>query len=75
MNVTKVTLTVKPNSKTDLVQKVGDELVVRVKARAVDGKANETVIKLVADYLGLPKTHMQIKRGATGKHKVIEIDT
>lgn len=66
---------VKPNSKADLVQQIGDELVVRVKAQVADGQANQAVIKLVADYIGVPKTRLQIKRGTASKHKLIEIDT
>lgn len=66
---------VKPGSKTDSVEKLGEDLVVRTKARAVDGKANEAVVKLIAEYLGIPKTRVRIKRGLASRHKVIEIDT
>lgn len=66
---------VKPGSKTDCVEILGEDLVVRTKARAVDGQANEAVVKLIASYLGAPKTHVRIKRGLSSRHKVIEIDT
>lgn len=66
---------VKPGSKTDSVEKLGEDLVVRTKARAVDGKANEAVVKLIAEYLGIPKTRVRIKSGLASRHKVIEIDT
>ncbi len=65
---------VKPNSKIDSVEKAGDELVVRVKARAVDGKANEAVIKLIAEYFDMPKTRVKIIRGLTSRRKTIEIE-
>ncbi len=66
---------VKPGSKTDSVEKVGEEFVVRTKARAVDGKANEAVVKLVAEYLGIPKTRVSIKRGLASRRKLIEISS
>lgn len=69
----RISVIVKPNSRVDAVQKCHDEYVVRVKARAVDGKANEAVIKLVAEYFTVPKTRVRIVRGATSKHKAIEV--
>lgn len=71
----KYSLRVKPNSKIDLVKKVGDELVVRVKVRAVDGKANEAVVKLLAKYFDVPKTKIRLKSGATSRVKIIEVQT
>ncbi len=64
---------IKPNSKSLAIEKVGDELVVRVKAPAVDGKANEAAIKLIAQYYGTPKTKVKLIHGATSRKKVFEI--
>ena len=63
----------KPNSKADSIEKVGDELLVRVKAPAVDGKANEAAVKLIAKYYDVPKTRVKLIRGATSRKKVFEI--
>lgn len=64
----------KPSSKTSSVEKAGDEYIVRVKEPVVDGKANQALVKLVAQYFNVPKTHVNIVRGATSRRKTIEID-
>lgn len=69
----KITVHVKPNAKADQVEIVDDIYVVRTKARAVDGKANEAAVQLLAEYLGIPKTRLRIVLGVTSRHKVIEI--
>lgn len=66
---------VKPgSSKGPLVVEDGDELVVYVRQRAFEGKANEAVTKLLAEYLNVPKTKLTIKRGRSSRHKTIIIN-
>ena len=51
-----------------------DEFIkIKVNTPPVDGKANEAVIKLIADKLHVPKSSVTIIRGLTSKHKTIEI--
>lgn len=38
-----------------------------------DGKANEAVIKMLADFLKVPKSAIKIIRGNTTRDKVIEV--
>lgn len=38
-----------------------------------DGKANEAVIKLLADHLGVPKSQIELIRGGTSRDKVFAI--
>jgi len=45
-----------------------------VKARPVDGKANEELIALVARHFRLCKNQVSIKSGATGRRKLVRID-
>ncbi len=52
----------------------GDAVAVRVTAPPVDSKANEALIALVADRLGLAKSRVSIVHGATGRDKLIEIE-
>jgi len=70
----KIAITVKPGSKNDAVEKVGDELIVRTKARAIDGRANEAVVKILAKHFDVAKTRVRIVRGLTGRRKFVEID-
>lgn len=67
-------IVVRPNSKTDSIEKVGEEFIVRTKAPAVDNRANAAAIELIAKYVGAPKTRIKIIRGATSRHKVIEFE-
>ncbi len=70
----KIAVTVKPNSKQDIVEKLSDkEFTVRVKAPPKEGKANEAVIKLLSDYFKVPRSMINIIHGENGKKKLIEI--
>lgn len=51
----------------------GDELLVRVTAPPDDGRANAAAVELVGKALGVPKTHIRVLRGATGRHKLLEV--
>ncbi len=70
-----LTLTVKPNSKKEFVEKVSEgEYRVAVRAQAVDGKANEAVIEALAEYFHIRKSAISIKNGKTGRKKIVQID-
>ena len=71
----KIYVSIKPSSKASSVEKAGDEYTVRVKEPAVDGKANEALVKLIAQHFKVPKTRVNIVRGATSRRKTIEIDS
>jgi uncharacterized protein YggU (UPF0235/DUF167 family) len=49
-------------------------LVVKVAARAVDGKATEAALRAVADALGVRRRAITLVSGRTNREKVIEID-
>ena len=76
MKVSKVTVWVKPGSKKGPVveQNADGSLIVYVRERAVEGKANEAVIKLLADHFDVAKTRIKIIRGLSSKTKTIEIN-
>jgi uncharacterized protein len=65
---------VKPNSK---VQKITEEpdgsLTVHLKSPPVDGKANEELIKLLAEKFDIPKSYITIKSGLSSRQKSVEI--
>ncbi len=70
----KISVKVKPGSKKEGVTKVDDShWIVSVKEPPVEGKANEAIIRLLSDYLHIPKSHIQILKGGRSKNKVIEI--
>lgn len=51
----------------------GDALVVKVAARAVEGKATEAALRAVADALGVRRRDVTLLSGATSRNKVIEV--
>lgn len=55
-----------------IIVETDGSLRVRVTAVPDGGRANEAVIKLLAKYLGVPKSQIKIIRGETSHDKVIE---
>jgi uncharacterized protein len=71
----KVKITVKPNARKNEVTHATDgTFVVRVTVPPVEGRANEKVIEVLADYLNKPKRSLSIVSGFKGKYKIIEVE-
>jgi uncharacterized protein (TIGR00251 family) len=51
-----------------------DELQVRVSVAPEGGKANAEVCAAVARAVGIPKSRVSVVRGATSRHKELELD-
>lgn len=66
-------ITVKPKSPRTRVVRTPDGVLVRVTAPPVEGAANEAVIKGLADALGVPKSHITISAGASGRVKRVSV--
>lgn len=73
MNI--VVVRVKPGSRKGPLVEVGDDdsLTIYVPERAVDGKANDAVIKLLAAHLGVPRSRVELISGATARLKRFRI--
>lgn len=62
------------SSKNEVIGEMADgTLKVKLTAPPVDGKANNSLIELLADYFDKPKSKIKIAAGATSKNKTIEI--
>lgn len=48
-------------------------LLVRVTAPPVEGKANDAVVALLADALGVPRSEVRLERGAAARTKVVSV--
>ncbi len=53
---------------------VEGDLRARVSAPAVDGAANQALLRLLAAELGVPRTAVRLVAGAAGRRKLIAID-
>jgi uncharacterized protein YggU (UPF0235/DUF167 family) len=52
----------------------GEALVVKVAARAVEGRATEAALAAVAAALGIRRRDVRLVSGATSRDKVVEVD-
>ncbi len=69
-----LTLHIQPGAKkTEFAGLHGDALKIRLAAPPVDGKANEALIKFVAETLKLPKSAVNLKSGQTSRRKILEV--
>ena len=65
---------VQPRSSRTGVEGVhGDALKVRVNAPPVDGAANEAVVEVLAEALGVPRRMVRIVAGESSRSKVVEV--
>jgi len=62
-----------PRSSRNSIEWEQETLKVRLTAPPVDGAANEALIALLAERLGLPKRSISIVSGVTGRQKIVEI--
>lgn len=62
-----------PGARTEAIE-IGDGvLLVKVRAKPQDGAANEAVLALLADALGIATSRLRLLRGATGRDKLIQL--
>jgi len=69
----KIQVKVKPNSRTEEISREGNNFIVKVKEPPKEGKANQAVIKLLAEHFGVSKSQVRILSGFRSKNKVIEV--
>jgi len=67
----RISITVKANAKENKINLPK----VFVKEPAKEGRANEAVIKLLAEYFDIPKSRIKIASGLKSKKKIVEIDS
>src|SRR5215218_3080864 len=61
-------------SRSEIVGLHGAALKVRLQAPPVDGAANDALVALFAEQLGVPRRAVRVVSGATSRGKVVEID-
>ena len=69
----RLALRVTPNARTEAIG-IGDGvLLVKVRAKPQEGAANEAVLALLAEALGVATSRLRMLRGATGRDKLIQL--
>ncbi len=71
---TRVRLRISPGARrSGIVGRHGDAWKVRVTALPEDGRANDAVVRLVADELDLPRASVSLVSGRSGRDKIVEL--
>ncbi|WNJ94265.1 DUF167 family protein YggU [Vibrio ruber] len=60
-------------SRDNIVGLHGDELKIAITAPPVDGKANAHLIKFLSKQFKIAKSHIEIEKGESGRHKQIRL--
>ena len=61
-------------SRSEIVGVHGDAMKIRLSAPPVDGAANEALVELIADALGVSRRAVRIVSGETSRSKVVEVE-
>lgn len=70
---TRVRLQVSPGGRSEVVGRHGDAWKVRVAENPERGKANEAVLRLLAESLSLPRRDVRLISGRHGRMKLVEL--
>jgi uncharacterized protein len=69
-----IQIKVKPNARSSGLEELSDGTwLARIASPPVDGKANEELVRLVAERFSVRKAQVFIKRGASGRLKIVQI--
>lgn len=69
-----LTLHVQPGAKhTSVAGLHGEALKIRLAAPPVEGRANEALLRFIAESFGVPLRQVELKQGGQSRHKVVAI--
>lgn len=72
-NIT-LTLHVQPGAKqTTIAGLHGDALKIRLAAPPIEGRANEALLRFIADFFKVPLRDVALKQGGQSRHKRVEV--
>jgi len=70
----RLALRVTPGARSESVELADGKVVVKVRVKPEDGKANAAVLNLLAGALGIAASRLHLLRGATGRDKLVRIE-
>ena len=72
----RIAVQIMPNAKkTDVIGVLDDALKIRLQAQPIEGRANDALIRYIADRLDVPRSAVVITHGLTNKRKILEVRT
>ena len=67
-------LHVQPGAKRSEVSGLhGEALKIRLAAPPIEGRANEALLRFIADSFGVPLRNVELKKGAQSRHKTVRV--
>jgi uncharacterized protein len=73
--VARLSVTVSPGAaRSELVGRHGDGWKARIAAPPERGRANQALVELLTEALGVPRSAVRVVAGKTAKAKVVEVD-
>jgi hypothetical protein len=69
----RLALRVTPGARVESVELGEAVLLIKVRARPQDGKANDAVLELLAAALGLSTSRLRLLRGIAGRDKLVRL--
>ena len=71
----KISVKVKPQAKEDRVEKIGlNDYIIWVKAKAIEGKANQAVVKILSEYFDIAKSKVVLIKGKKARDKIFMVN-
>jgi uncharacterized protein (TIGR00251 family) len=69
-----LTLHVQPGAKRSEVSGLhGDALKIRLAAPPIEGRANEALVRFIAERFAVPLRNVELLRGAQSRHKMVKV--
>jgi uncharacterized protein (TIGR00251 family) len=69
-----LTLHVQPGARKSIVVGLhGDALKIRLAAPPIEGRANEALLRFVADSFNVPLRNVELLRGEQSRHKMVRV--
>lgn len=69
----RLALRVTPAARSESVELGDGVLLIKVRTKPEDGKANDAVLELLAKALGIATSRLRLLRGATGRDKLVQL--
>ena len=62
-----------PSSKFENIEFCNDYIKIKIKEKAIEGRANKAIVELLSDVLKIPKTKIKIVSGEKSSIKTIQL--